>query len=466
MKKEKDMPRILIVDDEATITTQLEERLEWMGYKVLGSASSGEEAVRMAEMLRPDIILMDIVMPGKMDGIEAAEAIHKVLDIPIIFLTAHGDERFVDRAKKVDAMGYIIKPYQEDGLKAAVEIALYNAMIIRSIKDSELKWRLFAETISEGVILCSPSGGVFFWNQGAESIFGYTKEEAEGRPLSFILPEQGRTDLMREAEGVMAEGNRRGQWSERVGLRRDYSEFPLELSLFIYDIKGNPILVCLVRDISQRRRVEEGYHTALQERDLKIEQIGRQLENNLEMIYRLLSLQSDFGRMNRPLSAYKDACRTLREIMRADGLQPQQQADSRVDFSGYLVSLTDGLMKVLDVNPKNFSVTIQAEDIHLSLNKAISCGLIISEMLAAAMQRSTEADRPVNIQVELTADEKGRHTLTLADRGVGLPSLTADAYPLFSGMQVVQDQTKQLEAELVATAGDKTTIVLSFKDSE
>ena len=380
------MPGILIVDDEATITTQLEERLEWMGYKVLGSASSGEEAVRMAGKLRPDIILMDIVMPGKMDGIEAAEAIHKDMDIPIVFLTAHGDERFVDRAKKVEAMGYIIKPYQEEGLKAAVEIALYNAMISRSIKDSEQKWRLFAETISEGVILCSPSGAVFFWNQGASSIFGYTREEAEGRPLSFILPEQGREELMREAEGVIGEGNRRGQWKEMVGLKKDFSKFPLELSLFIYDIKGNPILVCLVRDISRRRREEEGYRVAIQERDKKIKQIRRQLENNLEIIYRLLSLQSDFGRANRQLSAYKDASRTLKEIMHADGEQSQDSAASRVDFSGYLYSLTERLMQALNVKAKNFSVIIQAKDIHLSLNKAISCGLIVSELLAVEVK--------------------------------------------------------------------------------
>jgi PAS domain S-box-containing protein len=460
------MPRILIVDDEAAITTQLEERLERMDYKVVGTASSGEEAVRLAYRHRPDLILMDIVMPGKMDGIEAAQAIHGKMDVPIVFLTAHGDEHFVERAKTVEAMGYIIKPYQEEGLKAAVEIALYNAMLSRSIKDSEERWRLFAESISEGVILCSPSGAIFFWNRGAESVFGYSGEEAEGQLLSFILPEQGRAALMAEAEGVIAEGDRRGAWREMVGLRKDFSKFPLELSLFIYDVKGQPILVCLVRDISRRRRVEEGFRAAIQERDKKIDLIRRQLENNLEIIYRLLSLQSDYGRDNRSLSAYKEASRTLKEILRADDEHSRGQTASRVDFSTYLFSLTDRLMQAFEADPKKFSVSIHAEDIHLRLDKAISCGLIVSELMAAALNYSLREERPVKIRVELTAGGEGGYSLSLNDEGEGLPSLAADAHPLFPGMQLIEDHTTQLDADLVATSGDKTKIVLNFFDRD
>ena len=76
------MPKILVVDDEAIITMQLEERLSIMGYTVVGMAASGEDAVEKARRLRPDLVLMDIVMPGTMNGIEAAKIIKKELDIP------------------------------------------------------------------------------------------------------------------------------------------------------------------------------------------------------------------------------------------------------------------------------------------------------------------------------------------------------------------------------------------------
>jgi len=115
----------MIVDDEAAITTQLEERLTLMGYEITGSASSCQEAVEMARRTRPDIILMDIVMPGRKDGIDAAEIIKAELDIPVIFLTAYADQKFIDKARIVEPFGYIVKPFHEREIKATIEIALH-----------------------------------------------------------------------------------------------------------------------------------------------------------------------------------------------------------------------------------------------------------------------------------------------------------------------------------------------------
>jgi YesN/AraC family two-component response regulator len=116
------MHKVMIVDDEALVITQLEERLTLMGYDVVGSASSGIEAIEMARHLSPDIVLMDIVMPGSLDGIEASKIIKTELDIPTIFVTAYTDDKFVERAKSVEPFGYIVKPFQEREIKAAIEI--------------------------------------------------------------------------------------------------------------------------------------------------------------------------------------------------------------------------------------------------------------------------------------------------------------------------------------------------------
>jgi AmiR/NasT family two-component response regulator len=131
------MHRIMIVDDEVVITTQLEERLTYMGYEVAGRASSGEAAVEMAKRLSPDLILMDIVMPGEIDGIDAAETIKAELGIPIIFLTAYADDKFVERAKNVEPFGYILKPFQENEIKAAIEVALFKKDSERQLRESE-----------------------------------------------------------------------------------------------------------------------------------------------------------------------------------------------------------------------------------------------------------------------------------------------------------------------------------------
>ncbi|MBT6563284.1 MAG: response regulator, partial [Candidatus Scalindua sp.] len=135
------MSRLMIVDDEAVITTQLEDRLQSMKYDVVGTASSAEESVSMARVLRPDLILMDIVMQGKFDGIDAAKIIKTDMDIPIIFLTAYADDKYIKRAIQADPFGYIVKPFRENEIKANIEIALYRKNLERKQKQTEERIR-------------------------------------------------------------------------------------------------------------------------------------------------------------------------------------------------------------------------------------------------------------------------------------------------------------------------------------
>jgi len=119
------MSRILVVDDEAIITMLLEERLTAMGYSVVGMAASGEEAVEKTRRLTPDLVLMDIVMPGKLNGIDAARIVTEDLDIPVVFVTSYADDTIIRTAKSVRPYGYIVKPFNELELKAAIEVALF-----------------------------------------------------------------------------------------------------------------------------------------------------------------------------------------------------------------------------------------------------------------------------------------------------------------------------------------------------
>ena len=119
------MSNILVVDDEAIITMQLERRLGVMGYTVSGMAACGRDAVEKAKSLAPDLVLMDIVMPGEIDGIEAAKIITGELRIPVVFITAYADDTIIKKANRVRPYGYIVKPFTELGLKAAIEVALF-----------------------------------------------------------------------------------------------------------------------------------------------------------------------------------------------------------------------------------------------------------------------------------------------------------------------------------------------------
>ena len=117
--------RILIVEDDWISADITKQRLLRMEYIVSGIVTSGEEAIRSVRDNPPDLVLMDIVLTGEMDGIEAANQIKRTSNVPIIYVTAQVDNEFLSRAKLTTPMGYICKPFETETLKAAVEIALY-----------------------------------------------------------------------------------------------------------------------------------------------------------------------------------------------------------------------------------------------------------------------------------------------------------------------------------------------------
>lgn len=116
---------VLVVEDESIVSKDIQHSLKKLGYNVVGAAPSGEKAVELAIELKPNIILMDIMLKGEMNGIEASAEIKKSLNVPIIFLTAYADENTLSKAKITEPYAYIIKPFKEIDLHTSIEMALY-----------------------------------------------------------------------------------------------------------------------------------------------------------------------------------------------------------------------------------------------------------------------------------------------------------------------------------------------------
>lgn len=119
--------RIMVVEDEALVALDLTAKLRQLDYEVPGGAFTGEEAVQQAEVLLPDLVLMDIHLAGEMDGVEAARQIHHQFHIPIVFLTAYSDDTTLERAKSSEPLGYLIKPFEQRELYTTLEMALHRS---------------------------------------------------------------------------------------------------------------------------------------------------------------------------------------------------------------------------------------------------------------------------------------------------------------------------------------------------
>jgi two-component system, response regulator PdtaR len=125
--------RIVIADDESIIRMDLREILTQLGYDVVGEAADGRAAVELTEKLRPDLVILDIKMPG-IDGIDAAEQISSTGIAPVVLLTAYSEQSLVGRAKQAGVTGYLVKPFRESELMPAVELALARFRNLRELQ--------------------------------------------------------------------------------------------------------------------------------------------------------------------------------------------------------------------------------------------------------------------------------------------------------------------------------------------
>lgn len=171
---------ILIVEDESIVAWDIMNRLQAMGYAVCGIATTGEDAIIAADAKRPDLVLMDIKLKGKMDGTEAARVIAERFGIPVIYLTAYTDEETVQRARDAVPFVFLVKPIDAHELRSNVEMALYRHRLEQHIKMNEEWLAAILRSIAEGVIATDGQGMIRFMNPVAERLTGWSRDEATG----------------------------------------------------------------------------------------------------------------------------------------------------------------------------------------------------------------------------------------------------------------------------------------------
>jgi PAS domain S-box-containing protein len=271
------MTKILVVEDEVIIAMSLQRRLASMGYDVVGICHNAEEGIKMARKFRPDLILMDIMMPGKLDGITGAQTIKAELDIPVIFLTAFAEDQMIDKAKQIEPHGYLVKPIQDRELKAVVEIAIYKQKMEQRLKASEQQYRSTINAMGDAihvvdkdmkVLIANPT--LLQWNErlGLDA-------NAVGRSLSELYPFLS-DNVFKEYDAVFSSG--------KVLVTEETTTIKKEV--IITEVRKIPIIengkavriVTVIRDITQRKTAEKALKKAHAELERRVRERTRDLE--------------------------------------------------------------------------------------------------------------------------------------------------------------------------------------------
>lgn len=256
--------RILVVEDEGIIAEDIQMSLRDLGYDVFAVVSTGEEAVRTAEASRPDLVLMDVVLQGEMDGIEAANRIRSSLGVPLIYLTAYADDKMLERAKITEPFGYLIKPFRDRELHSTIEMALFKYELDKQLRESQEWLSVTLNSIGEALIATDRKGFVKFMNPVAQSLTGWREKEAKGRPLKEVFstttnPEVSICEFSESDD--LAAGAEKWSLANQMGMlvSKDGSHIAIDANAApIRGAQGDIIGIVLVfRDITERKRVEE-----------------------------------------------------------------------------------------------------------------------------------------------------------------------------------------------------------------
>ncbi|MEQ8493492.1 MAG: diguanylate cyclase [Gammaproteobacteria bacterium] len=253
--------RVLIVEDESIIALELAEALRDLGYEIVGVVASGVAAVKRARELRPDVVLMDIMLDGDTDGIAAAAAMQDDSDIPVIFCSAYSDPETLRRATGSGAHGFITKPYQANQVRALIETTITKARLERELRDAAHWFEATLRCCSDIVIATDDDGHVRFLNAAAEQLLGVAAAAARGQPIEqllTLLDAAGNAPPVHPVRDALARRRALPTAYGTIALDAQGRRTPVEdgVAAILDDEGGLLGAVMVMRDVSERVRLE------------------------------------------------------------------------------------------------------------------------------------------------------------------------------------------------------------------
>jgi PAS domain S-box-containing protein len=257
-QKSMDKTCILIVEDEAVIAASLFQSLTSLGYTVPEPVATGDDAIRAVTSRVPDLVLMDIELSGRPNGIETADRIQSFGNIPVIYLTAFSDDSRLSEARHTKPCEYLVRPVQNSELHATIQMALYKNRIDQKLKETEEKFRDIFNNVNDGVEIHEMDerglpGRFIEINEMTCKMYQYTREEL--LCISPLALSTGYHNPPLESLGkdLKTLGHAR---FETIHRRKDGTNFPVEINAHVAKILGKTVVVAVVRDLTDRKNEE------------------------------------------------------------------------------------------------------------------------------------------------------------------------------------------------------------------
>lgn len=336
-----------------------------------------------------------------------------------------------------------------------------NDITVRKQADEALqKQRIAIEAAIDGVALLDDSGRYTYLNQTHVDMFGYSHpDELIGRDWQRLYSENELAHFTNEAFPELA---KTGKWRGTVtATRLDGSTFAEEVSLT--QIEGGG-LVCVCRDITDRIEAEQFILNSLKEKEVMLKEIHHRVKNNMQIVSSLLNLQLDHLQDETARNLFIESQNRIASMALVHEKLYQSNDLSRIDFTDYLSDLTENLAAILGAHTRNISFVLKSADVHLGIDTAIPCGLIINELVSNAYKHGFPKGGPGQVTLSLEALADGHLQLEVADNGRGIPPDLDLRKTKSLGMQLVHTLVQQLRGTLEVKRENGTRFTIRLQE--
>ena len=460
---------VLVVEDDPLLAEDLSESLTRMGYGVAARAASVDECMREAELHQPDLVLMDIGLQGDLDGIHAARLLRERLDIPVVFLSGHADDKTMSRARDAGALGYLLKPFRWSELKSAVEVAIFRHQLETQLRDRERWLSTTLRAVGDAAIALDARGVVEFMNAAAEELLGVREADMRGRALAgsiHLINESTREPVADPLLQAFDKGEL-SRLPHKTALVAGGRELPVNYTVAPIDDGHGRIsgAVAVIQDLTEQRRAQQQIAVADRLSSLGAVAAGIAHEINNPLTYvcgnveflttELANLRQLLGDESRavPLKVVRDSLASLEELVRdvqqgaADVARIVRDLSvfARRDSKSHACDVVERMQWALRVSNSAIVRHARIDRVYRSVPLAAvdegRLGQVFLNILLNAAYAMRDTDRKTNeltVTIELepgrvppsraaggaTADgETGFIRIAIADTGVGM---TAD----------------------------------------
>jgi PAS domain S-box-containing protein len=457
VQEENEAVKILVVDDEKIITMHLEELLSNMGYNVVGMASNADEAIKKARELSPDLIFMDIIMPGEKTGIDAAIAIKSELGIPVIYLTAFADDHIVEKAKTSEPFNFIVKPFKGHELRAAIEIAIYRKRMESRLRESEEKYRTLVEESRDGIAIIQD--GVFKYLNPALSNMLKTPDKTDETFFLYYFVD-GCRERAEELYYSGMDGHDVPSINEFSLFRGDGSYLPVETNASKIHYEGRPAILSFFRSMEERKTIERML-------DYLVQEINGRNQIAIPNIEKLMRKTKD-RKLNEQL-------KTVHSLL-FDNANAIKKAYKLLQMENGTKDLTY-IDCVEKINEVNMVITRQYPDRNIKINTHISGTVpqvLADEFFEDAIYilfehtvKNTDKDKVlIDLNVGVSGDSDSKFVeIKITNNSQGIPD--SEKEKIFESFTITQDKRSfGLGLSIVQSILDRFSAKIEIQDKE